>query len=73
MRLLLILALTMPLTAGSCLKQAPPIEKPGPEFCDVEDPRRFTRTEWNYRVENFPDNLAKDIRTNLTWDRECKA
>ena len=42
-------------------------------FCDVEEPRRFTRIELDWRAENAPDNLRKDHKTNETWDRECEA
>ena len=73
MRPLLILALTLPLAAGSCLSSNPEPTYQGPLFCDVEENRKFTREEWDYRVKHYPDNLAKDIRTNLTWDRECGA
>jgi hypothetical protein len=37
----------------------------------VEEARRFTRAEWEYRAKRWPDNLALDIKTNLTFDREC--
>lgn len=47
----------------------PPIEKP--LFCDVEEPRRFTQTELDWRAANAPWNLRRDFKTNTTWDREC--
>lgn len=40
-------------------------------FCDVEEPRRFTQEELDWRAENAPANLRRDFKTNLTWDREC--
>jgi len=40
-------------------------------FCDVEEPRRFTQVELDWRSENAPANLRRDFKTNLTWDREC--
>lgn len=73
MRLLLIPALSMCLTGGSCLNDDPQAVYLGPLFCDVEEPRRFSRAEIEWRQENAPWNLARDYRTNLTWDRECAA
>jgi hypothetical protein len=70
MRLLLIPALSMCLMAGSCLPTPKPVYS-GPLFCDVEEPRRFTRSEISWRQVNAPANLARDYRTNLAWDREC--
>ncbi|SDI56051.1 hypothetical protein [Salipiger marinus] len=43
----------------------------GPLFCDVEQPRRFTREELEVRSDRWPENLRLDIKTNTTWDREC--
>ena len=40
-------------------------------FCDVEQPRRFTREELVWRSQNAPDNLRLDHKTNAAWDREC--
>ena len=40
-------------------------------FCDVEEPRRFSQAEIDWRSENAPWNLRKDYKTNLTWEREC--
>lgn len=70
-RLLLIPAFSILLMAGSCPN--PNIEPAyqGPLFCDVEEARRFTREEWDIRATRWPENLSKDIKTNLTWDREC--
>jgi hypothetical protein len=42
-----------------------------PLFCDVEEPRRFTQAELDWRAENAPWNLRKDFKTNKAWDREC--
>lgn len=44
---------------------------PSARFCDVEEPRRFTQAELDWRAENAPWNLRKDFKTNTTWDREC--
>jgi len=43
----------------------------GPLFCDVEEPRRFSQEEIDWRSKNAPWNLRRDFATNLTWDREC--
>jgi len=59
----------MCLSAGSCLKPEPPIE--AALFCDVEEPRRFTQAEIDWRAANAPTNLRKDFKTNLTHEREC--
>jgi len=40
-------------------------------FCDVEEPRRFTQDELDWRAANAPWNLRRDFKTNTTWDREC--
>lgn len=45
--------------------------KEDPLFCDVEEPRRFTREELDARAASWPDNLRLDVKTNTTWDREC--
>lgn len=59
------------LGAGSCLRplEVAPIE--GPLFCDVEEPRRFTQREVDWRAANAPANLRRDFRTNLNFEREC--
>ncbi len=41
-------------------------------FCDVEEKRLFTQEEIDFRAANAPWNLARDYRTNLTWERECE-
>jgi len=40
-------------------------------FCDVEDPRRFSQEEIDVRAERWPANLRRDFKTNASWDREC--
>ena len=42
-------------------------------FCDVEEPRRFSQEELDWRAANAPWNLRRDFKTNTTWDRECVA
>jgi len=37
----------------------------------VEEERRFSQDEINWRTANAPWNLARDYRTNLTFEREC--
>lgn len=42
-------------------------------FCDVEEKRRFTQEEINWRAAHAPWNLRRDYKTNLTYERECEA
>ena len=42
-------------------------------FCDIEEPRRFTQEELDWRAINAPWNLRRDYSTNLAWDEECVA
>ena len=42
-------------------------------FCDVEEQRRFSQEEINWRSENAPWNLRRDLKTNATGERECPA
>ncbi len=62
----------MCLMAGSCLKPEP-VASTEPLFCDVEEKRRFTQVELDWRKVNAPANLRRDWKTNTTWDRECVA
>ncbi len=41
-------------------------------FCDVEEPRRFTQEELDWRAANAPWNLRRDFKTNGTWEEECE-
>lgn len=40
-------------------------------FCDVEELRRFSKEEVIWRTENAPWNFRRDLKTNLTFEREC--
>jgi hypothetical protein len=40
-------------------------------FCDVEEKRRFTQEELDWRAANAPLNLRRDWKTNTTYEREC--
>jgi len=40
-------------------------------FCDVEEERRFSQAEIDWRAANAPWNLRRDYKTNLTYEREC--
>lgn len=59
----------MCLMAGSCLKPEPVIE--AALFCDVEEARKFTQEELDWRAANAPWNLRRDFKTNKTHEREC--
>lgn len=66
----MIPAITMCLTAGSCLKPTAEVDKAF--FCDVEEKRIFSQAELDWRGANAPWNLTRDFRTNLAWERECE-
>lgn len=69
MRLLLTQICFLCLIAGCASNQpAPPIENAF--YCDVEEKRFFSQEEIDWRGEHAPWNLAKDYRTNLSWERE---
>ena len=71
MRWLTTLAiLTFPLIG--CSTPTPPVVDEGPLFCDVEEKRKFSQAEIDWRAANAPWNLTRDFRTNLTWERECE-
>jgi hypothetical protein len=62
------------LTLGGCRWIEPEtviVPDEAPNFCDVEEPRRFTQAELDWRADNAPWNLRRDFKTNTTWDREC--
>jgi len=61
----------MCLMAGSCLSPVEPVIEEA-FFCDVEEKRKFTQEEINWRKVYAPWNLARDFRTNLSWERECE-
>jgi hypothetical protein len=69
------LILTFPLTGCGLWgqpDQPPPILDEDPVlFCDVEEKRRFSQEEWDWRAANAPWNLRRDVKTNTTFDREC--
>ena len=57
---------------SSCSPKPLPIPvETGPLFCDVEEPRRFSHDEIEWRSEHAPWNLRKDLKTNATHKREC--
>lgn len=49
-----------------------PVADEAANFCDVEQPRRFTQAEVDWRAENAPANLRLDFKTNTTFERECE-
>ena len=59
--------------AGGCATPPPVVLAPTEAaFCDVEEPRRFTQEELNWRAANAPWNLRLDYKTNTTYERECE-
>jgi len=67
----LTMACAMFLTVGCSGRDLPPIDEAA-RFCDVEEKRRFTQEELDWRAANAPANLRKDFKTNLTFERECE-
>lgn len=63
------LTLSTFLIAG-CSRTEPVVEEA--LFCDIEEKRRFSQEEIDWRGKNAPWNLARDFRTNLAWERECE-
>ena len=70
MRWLTTLAILTSLLIGC--STPPPVVDEGPLFCDVEEKRKFSQAEIDWRAANAPWNLTRDFRTNLTWERECE-
>lgn len=57
---------------SGCVQTAPQVlEDPPALFCDLEEPRRFSQEELDWRAANAPWNLRRDFKTNTTWEREC--
>jgi hypothetical protein len=40
-------------------------------YCGIEDQRRFTQAEWDWRQANAGWNLDRDIAVNLRRDTHC--
>lgn len=68
MRLYLIPILLF-LPAGMCQKPEP-VASDDALFCDIEEPRRFTQTQVDWRSVNDVANFRRDLQTNLAWDAE---
>lgn len=43
----------------------------GPLFCDVEERRKFSQEEIDWRSVNAPWNLRRDLATNAAYERHC--
>lgn len=74
MRFLTVLSLMFLTTGCDLLRSEPPVALEPEDvvlFCDVEEPRRFSQEELDWRAANAPWNLRRDFKTNTTWDREC--
>ena len=63
-----VLFLTAGCAAEPQIEILPPTEA---AFCDVEEPRRFSQEELDWRSDNAAWNLRRDFKTNETWEREC--
>jgi hypothetical protein len=66
----LTLILSMCLITG-CVREPIVVPDGAADFCDIEEPRRFTQEELDWRAANAPWNLRRDFKTNTSWDREC--
>ena len=76
----LILVISLSLTTGACDRFRTPTIEPQPEvaepdlrafFCDHTELFRWTDEEWSKRVEEFPENLRREIQVNerrRTWE-----
>lgn len=70
---LLMMSCVLFLVSG-CATPEPVIEILPPTeaaFCDIEEPRRFSQEELDWRSANAPWNVRRDFKTNDAWDREC--
>lgn len=68
----LTMLFAMPLASGCSMPDPTPDLPPaGPDFCVVEEPRRFTQAELDWRSANAPANLRRDLKTNGTGKAEC--
>ena len=68
-----LVALASVTALSSCGAAVPlmPATSGAAEFCAIEEPRRFTKAELDWRAANASENLRLDFKTNLAWDREC--
>ena len=57
----MICALALSLAACSTL--TPPIDPP-PDFCGLTEVRQFSQVEFDWRAENAPTNLRRDVVQN---------
>ena len=72
LKLMKSLTMILPLfLIAGCAKPVDPVVTAA-LFCDVEEPRRFSQAELEWRAANAPWNLRKDYKTNLTIERECE-
>lgn len=71
MTISLMMACAAFLTTG-CAPKPEIVAAPDALFCDVEEPRRFSQEELDWRSANAPWNLRRDFKTNVTWERECE-
>jgi len=68
LRLTTLLLMSFSILSG-CFPTPEEIETEA-DFCAIEEMRRFTQEEWDWRSVNAPVNLRRDIKTNTAWERE---
>lgn len=67
-----LVAASLTLLASGCFgidPVKPTIE--GPDFCLVEEARRFSQEEVDWRAAKAPWNLRRDLKTNATGQAKC--
>ena len=67
-RLSIAVLLTIFIALSGCLK--PSEFQTEADFCAVEEPRRFTQEQWEWRKVHDETNLRRDVKTNTAWERE---
>ena len=72
MQKLIILMTLVVLPLSSCGTKEPDIPvNVEALFCDVEEMRKFSQAEIDWRAANAAWNLRRDLKTNETGKREC--
>jgi len=46
------------------------VTKIAADFCAIEEQRKFSQEEWDWRAAHAPWNLRRDVKTNTAYERE---